>query len=190
VTGQEPVSTAAVLDALANAHEQPDAYRAAVELHVRLRVFPFIHVTLHGDSWYRRPGLYRYVFRGLPAVGRAFSDMKYDLGDPQRWPERYIVTFAPQSTAAAPVLRLTPKTPVLVRTLDIAVDTVHGRIMTAVWSRNDGGVIRLTQTYEPVAGYAYVAKQVATIDLPRMKAELEADYRDFDVAETSVGTMP
>ncbi len=88
------------------------------------------------------------------------------------------------------MLRLTPKAPVLVRTLDIAVDPARGRILSAVWSRGDGGVIRLTQTYQPVAGHAYVAKQLATIDLPRMKAEVEADYENFDPAEAAIGTMP
>ena len=46
------------------------------------------------------------------------------------------------------------------------------------------------QTYEPVAGHEYAAKQVATINLPRMKAELEADYADFTTIESSVGTAP
>ena len=99
----------AVLATLAAAPEQPEEYKASVALHVRLRVFPFIRMTLHGDSWYKRPGLYRFVFRGVPIIARAFSDMKYDLGDPAHWPDRYEIAFAPDSTAAAPVLRLTPK---------------------------------------------------------------------------------
>ncbi len=102
-------TVAAVLDALAASPDQPQAYKASVALHVRMRVFPFIRLTLHGDSWYKRPGLYRFVFRGVPLVAKAFSDMKYDLGDPARWPERYEVAFAPESTPAAPVLRLTPQ---------------------------------------------------------------------------------
>lgn len=183
-------SVPAVLAAMAAAPEQPEEYKASVSLHVRLRVFPFIRVTLHGDSWYRRPGLYRFVFRGVPLVARAFSDMKYDLGDPSRWPERYDIAFAPGSTVDAPVLRLTPKSPVMVKTLDVAIDPAHGKILKATWSRADGGVINLVQTYTPVAGHAYVAKQVATINLPRMKADLEADYADFTTIEPSVGTAP
>ncbi|HEX3550580.1 MAG TPA: hypothetical protein VHT53_09395 [Candidatus Elarobacter sp.] len=165
---------------------QPEEYKASVALHVRLRVFPFIRMTLHGDSWYKRPGLYRFVFRGVPLIARAFSDMKYDLGDPVHWPERYEIAYAPQSTAAAPVLRLTPKAPVLVKSLDVAVDPAHGRILKATWSRSDGGVITLVQTYAPVAGHAFVAKQTATIDLPRMKADLIAEYADFNTTEASV----
>jgi hypothetical protein len=170
-------SVPAVLAAMAAAPEQPEEYKASVSLHVRLRVFPFIRVTLHGDSWYRRPGLYRFVFRGVPLVARAFSDMKYDLGDPSRWPERYDIAFAPGSTVDQPVLRLTPKSPVMVKTLDVAIDPAHGKILKATWSRADGGVINLVQTYTPVAGHAYVA-------------DLEADYADFTTIEPSVGTAP
>jgi hypothetical protein len=187
---EAPPSVPAVLAELAASPEQPGEYKASVALHVRMRVFPFIRMTLHGDSWYKRPGLYRFVFRGVPIIARAFSDMKYDLGDPARWPDRYEIAFAPQSTAAAPVLRLTPKSPVMVKQLDVALDPAHGRILKAVWSRGDGGTITLVQTYTPVSGHAYVAKQAATIDLPRMKAELVADYTDFAAAEASVGTAP
>ncbi|HEX3468874.1 MAG TPA: hypothetical protein VHT05_12425 [Candidatus Elarobacter sp.] len=181
-------SVPATLAAMASAPEQPEEYKASVSLHVRMRVFPFIRVTLHGDSWYRRPGLYRFVFRGVPIIARAFSDMKYDLGDPSHWPERYDIAFAPSSTTDAPVLRLTPKTPVMVKQLDVAIDPAHGKILKATWTRADGGVITLVQTYTPLAGHAYVAKQVASINLPRMKADLEADYADFTTIEPSVGT--
>src|ERR1700736_2351239 len=112
---QDAPTVPSVLAALAAAPEQPEEYKASVSLHVRMRVFPFIRMTLHGDSWYKRPGLYRFVFRGVPIIARAFSDMKYDLGDPAHWPDRYEIAFAPNSTADAPVLRLTPKLPVMVK---------------------------------------------------------------------------
>jgi hypothetical protein len=187
---QDAPSVTGVLAMLAASSEQPEEYKASVALHVRMRVFPFIRMTLHGDSWYKRPGLYRFVFRGVPLIARAFSDMKYDLGDPAHWPERYEIAFAPESTASAPILRLTPKSPVLVKSLDVALDPAHGRILKAVWTRSDGGRITLVQTYTPVAGHAFVAKQMATISLPRMKADLEADYADFTTTEASVGTTP
>lgn len=183
-------SPSAVLAELESSPGAPEEYKASVALHVRLRVFPFIRITLHGDSWYKRPGLYRFVFRGVPIIARAFSDMKYDLGDPAHWPERYDIAYAPQSTVAAPVLRLTPKAPVLVKWFDVAVDPARGRILKATWTRGDGGVITLVQTFAPVAGHAFVAKQTATIDLPRMKADLEAEYADFTTSEASVGNVP
>src|ERR1700694_6134348 len=112
---QDAPPVSAVLATLAASPEQPGEYKASVALHVRMRGFPFIRTTLHGDSWYKRPGLYRFVFRGVPVIARAFSDMKYDLGDPAHWPDKYEIAFAPHSTAAEPVLRLTPKRPVIVQ---------------------------------------------------------------------------
>ena len=191
VRADEPASVPAVVAALAASPDQPGAYKASVALHVRMRVFPFIRLTLHGDSWYKRPGLYRFVFRGVPIVAKAFSDMKYDLGDPAHWADRYEIAFAPGSTEAAPVLRLTPKAAGLVRALDVSVDPAHGRILRAVWSRTDGGAITLVQTYLPSPDlHAVVTKQTATINLPRMKAELEADYADFAPIDGTVGIAP
>jgi hypothetical protein len=177
-------SVNAVLHTLAASPEQPQTYKASVALHVRMRMFPFIRMTLHGDSWYKRPGLYRFLFHGVPFVAKAFSDMKYDLGDPAEWEARYEVAYAPGSTAAQPMLRLTPKVRGLVKTLDVVLDPAHGRILRAVWSRHDGGTITLVQTYgPPVDGHTVVAKQAATINLPRMRAELVADYADFNVGD-------
>src|ERR1700689_5223431 len=76
----------------------PDAYSASVKLHVKLRVFPFIGLTLNGSTTYKRPGLYHFVFRGVPRVADKFDDMRYDLGNPLAWPERYDIAFAPGST--------------------------------------------------------------------------------------------
>lgn len=179
-----------VLAALAASSEQPQEYKASVALHVKMRVFPFISMTLHGDSWYKRPGIYRFVFRGVPVIARAFSDMKYDLGNPAQWPDRYQIAFAPQSTAGVPVLRLTPKNPVMVKYFDVTLDAARGRIEKAVWTRNDGGIITLVQTYAPVAGHEFVQKQAASINLPRMKADLEAEYADFNTTEAAIATAP
>jgi len=70
------------------------------------------------------------------------------------------------------VLRLTPKSPVMVKSLDRR-DRSGARTdpQGDVDARRTAAWINLVQTYAPVAGHAYVAKQVATINLPRMKAD-------------------
>src|SRR6202048_3853900 len=73
---QDAPTVSAVLATLAASPDQPTEYKASVALHVRMRVFPFIRLTLHGDSWYKRPGLYRVVCRGVPLGALAFSDME------------------------------------------------------------------------------------------------------------------
>jgi hypothetical protein len=175
-----PPSVADVLTAFAAAPQQPAAYRAAVTLHVRMRVFPFVKLTLHGESSYEPPGHYRFSFRGVPLLARAFSKMTYDLGDATTWAQNYAIAFAPGSTADAPVLRLVPQHAALVRWLDVALDPARGRITRITWARSDRGTITLAQTYAPgSAGHDVVALQDATIDLPAMKAELRAEYAEF-----------
>ncbi|MFN2459329.1 MAG: hypothetical protein ABR591_01355 [Candidatus Velthaea sp.] len=172
----------AVLSRLAADPVTPREYTANVDLHVKLRVFPFIRLTLHGNSSYKRPGLYHFVFRGVPKAAEKFNDLNYDLGDPSKWPARYDIAFAPQSTPALPVIRLTPKVRGMVKTLDVAVEMSKGHLMKATWSRFDGGTITLVQKFAPVGDREIVAQQTATIDIPHMKAELSANYEDFVVA--------
>jgi hypothetical protein len=178
---QETLRVEDVVARLALGANTPDAYSANVKLHVKLRVFPFISLTLNGKTTYRRPGLYHFVFRGVPKAAEKFDDLRYDLGDPLAWSQRYEVSFAPQSSATAPVVRLVPRTPGMVATLDVTADAVAGRLLKAVWTRHDGGTIVLVQTYRPLGSGEIVARQAATISIPHMRAELTADYSEFSV---------
>ena len=165
----------------------PDAYSADVKLHVKMRVFPFISITLHGNTSYKRPGLYHFVFRGVPKVAEKFDDLRYDLGNPLAWHDRYDIAYAPSSTPESPVLRLTPKFPGgMVAHLDVTTDALSGRLLKAVWARHDGGNITLVQTYAAVGGTDIVSHQTASIDIPHMRAELTADYAGFTVETTTV----
>ncbi|GAC1405824.1 MAG: hypothetical protein NVSMB64_10970 [Candidatus Velthaea sp.] len=179
---------AAVLAQLAADPQTPHEYRANVNLHVRLRIFPFIRLTLHGNSSYKRPGIYHFVFRGVPKVAEKFNDLNYDLGDPTKWADRYDIAFAPQSTPGEPVVRLTPKAHGLVKSLDVTIDMAKGHMTKATWTRYDGGTIALVQTFTALSGQEIVAKQAATIDIPHMRADISADYADFVVGV--VATTP
>ena len=189
---QQSLSVEETVARLAADPRIPDAYTASVKLHVKLRVFPWISVTLHGNTSYRRPGLYHFVFRGVPRVAEKFDDLRYDLGNPLAWPERYDMAFAPGSTAESPVLRLTPKTRTgMVAYLDVTTDAQSGRLLKAVWSRHDGGKITLTQTYQEIGTSEIVSHQAAMIDIPHMRAELTAEYAGFIVEpSTMAGIAP
>jgi hypothetical protein len=171
-----------ILSHLSSEAITPREYTANVDLHVKLRVFPFIGLTLHGNSSYKRPGLYHFVFRGVPKAAEKFSDLNYDLGDPAKWSDRYAIAFAPQSSSQEPVVRLTPKGHGLVKSLDVAIDPVKGHLTRATWTRFDGGTITLVQTYAPVGESEIVARQAATIDIPHMRADVSADYGAFIIA--------
>jgi hypothetical protein len=184
------VVPAIVLVDLANDPRTPEGYSANVELHAKLHSFPFLSVTVHGTSTYRRPGLYHYQLTNLPRIASKFDDLRYDLGDPTSWSTRYDITMAPSSTDEAPILRLTPKKSAgMVAYLDIQTDAKHGRMLKATWTRHDGGTIVLTQTYAALGSADVVTAQHATFDIPHMRAELTATYTDLVIDTPTVATV-
>ncbi len=177
----DPVLSA-VMQKLIEDPTTPAQYSAAVRLHVKLRIFPFISLTIKGNSLYKRPGLYHFVFRGVPKAAEHFSDLAYDLGNPAFWPDKYAITLlTPPSAGVDPVVRLVPKKRGMVKTLDVAVDMAKGHMLKATWSRFDGGTISLVQHYNAVGKHEIVAEQSATINIPHMKADLSADYSSFNL---------
>jgi hypothetical protein len=184
------VAPAIVLARLATDPRTPEGYSAHLELHAKLRSFPFIGLTVHGTSSYRKPGLYHYQLENLPRIAAKFDDLHYDLGDPTSWSQRYEIALAPESTEDAPILRLTPKKPGLVMYLDIETDAKHARMLKATWKRHDGGTIVLTQTYTALGSADVVTQQHATIDIPHMRAEVTATYTDVTLDTPLFATLP
>jgi hypothetical protein len=178
---QDP-RVAALMQRLIQNPTVPDQYSADVKLHVRLRVFPWISLTLHGSEVYKHPGFYHFVFRGVPKAAQGFSDMAYAIGDAAVWSQKYDISLL-DAAGNQPVLRLVPKTHGLVKTLDVTVDPETGRLERWVWSRNDGGTISVTQHYQKLQSCDVVAAQDAAIRIPHMSADLFATYSNFAVQE-------
>jgi hypothetical protein len=190
VTPAGPAGPAIVLADLAAYPRTPEGYSAHVELHVKLHSFPFIGLTVHGTSSFRRPGLYHYQLTNLPRIASKFDDLRYDLGDPTSWETRYDITMAPASTDDAPILRLTPKKSAgMVAYLDIQTDAKHGRMLKATWTRHDGGTIVLTQTYATLGSADVVTAQHATFDIPHMRAEMTATYTNLVLETPTIATV-
>jgi hypothetical protein len=181
---------AVVLARLATDPRTPEGYSANLELHAKLCSFPFIGLTVHGTSSYRKPGLYHYQLQNLPRIAAKFDDLHYDLGDPTSWDQRYDIAMAPESTEDVPILRLTPKKPGLVVYLDIETDGRRARMLRATWKRHDGGTIVRTQTYTAVGSADVVTQQHVMIDIPHMRAEVTATYTNIVVDSPMFATVP
>jgi hypothetical protein len=180
---QDP-RVAAIMQRLADNPAAPDQYSADVRLHVHLRVFPWLSLTLQGSEVYKHPGFYHFVFRGVPKAAEHFSDMAYDVGDPSAWPQKYDISYLEASNTGQSVLRLVPKTHGNVKALDVTVDPEKARLEKWVWSRTDGGTISVTQRYELVRTHDVVSQQEAAIRIPHMAADLSATYSNFALKES------
>lgn len=171
-----------ILQRLSSNPAAPSQYTADVKLHVRLRFFPWISLTLRGTQAYKHPGFYHFVFQGVPKAAERFSDLAYDLGNPTAWPDKYTISLlVSPAPGTAPVLRLVPKNRGMVKSFDVTVDAEKGTIEKAVWQRNDGGTITMTQKYGTVASRQVVAEQDAAIRIPNMSADVTATYSNFAV---------
>ncbi len=183
-----PAQVAAVLDRLGADPLTPQSYTAAVTLRVKLRMFPFISMTLNGDSTYERPGQYKFSFRGFPLVARQFEKMDFNLGDPKAWPEKYDVALRPQAADGDTVLRLTPKSSKIVRYIQIEVDPQKGHINKAQWSRYDNGTLVLTQRFAMVGSNEMVSQAQAQVAIGAVRANLNIDFANFVIREQSVAS--
>jgi hypothetical protein len=188
----EPVQAAsqvvAVLDRLAADPLTPQSYTSVVTLHVKLRMFPFITMTLNGSSTYQRPGIYKFSFHGFPLVARQFEKMDFNLGDPKTWPEKYDVALVGAGSNGAQVLRLTPKSSNTVKHIDITVDPAKGHILKAQWARYDRGQLELSQRYATVGQNEMVSQAEAQVAIGAIKAKLNIDFADFVVREQTVAS--
>src|SRR5581483_4149443 len=141
-----------ILQKLASNPAAPSQYTANVQVRMHMRGFPWITKTVSGSEVYKHPGFYHFVFRDAPKALAQISSLEEDLADPAGWPQRYNVSLlVPPSAGVDPVVRLAPKAPKLVKTLDITVDMAKAHIDKAVWTRFDGGTITMTQKYNTVA---------------------------------------
>lgn len=178
----EPPELVALLSLISHDPSAPAKYTADVKLRVHLRVFPWISITLHGNEAYKHPGIYHFIFRGVPKAVDRFSDLAYDLGDASTWPARYDISLlSPATPDSDPVLRLLPKKRGMVKTLDVTIDQTRGHILKAVWNRFDGGTITLVQHYDAVGTHEIVSEQDAAIRIRGIKADLVAEYSAFNL---------
>jgi hypothetical protein len=179
---------AAVLDRLAADPLTPQSYSAAVTLHVKLRMFPFVAMTLNGNSVYQRPGVYRFAFHGFPLVARQFEKMDFNLGDPKAWPEKYDVSLLSGSPNGPSVLRLTPKSSTTVKHIDITVDPSKGHILKAAWARYDKGQLELTQRYAAVGANEMVSQAQVQVAIGAIRANLDIEFANFEVRDQAVAS--
>lgn len=184
------VAAAPVLARLASDPRASGSFSADLELHIKMRTFPFVGLTVKGTSDYRRPGQYHYQLRNLPIIASKFNELRYDLGDPVSWAVKYDISMAPESTDDVPVLRLTPKHPKLITQLDIVTDATRGRILKATWKRRDGGTIVVTQTYAIVDAADVVTEQHGMVDIPHFRADVSAVYTNVRLETATIATVP
>ncbi len=156
------------------------SYRARVHLDAAMSSFPFLHPTLDGTAYFKRPDRTAIVFDDAPAMGGIFKTVFPRLPTPQQWPAQYRV----QQISAAPnqvELRLTPRKEGRVSALDVTVDPASAVPTGYTFRYRDGGTITFSQQVVSEHGYVLVSGLDGVIDLPAVKASAKASFVGYQI---------
>jgi anti-anti-sigma factor len=158
------------------------SYQARVHVAVQMQSFPFLAPRLVGTTYFRRPDNFEVVFDRVPSYAKGFDRLYSDIGDPTEWERRFNMTVIGEKAIAGHsdvVLRLVQKVRGMIDHQDVAVDTSAWRIDEMEWHYYNGGVITMTQTFEPSGDWTVLAAQHAVIRIPYVHAVADARYDDY-----------
>ena len=170
-----------IVDAVAARTTTVSSYTANISLHVAMHSFPFIRMTINGDTAYQQPGQYTLKMHTLPALAKAFQNVSGDAGDPTVWIRKYEIAVDRSNPMQAGhiALKMTPKSACQVDHAEATIDTSNMTVSRMEWFYNSGGHIAVDYQYLQVGGVLMVAHQSAEIAMPNIRATASADLTNY-----------
>ena len=173
-----------LLAQLEGADPSLQTYRANVEFSVGLKTFPFLHKTVHGDTYFKRPGRMEFVFRDLPIFAQRFRNLYIGLGTPAAWETKFEIDVAqsvlPDGQAVSYLLLTPRKTDRRLQHVAVFIDRSSSLPSRIIWTYRDGA-IEMKQDIVEVNGHNVVAAQNADIRLPGVHAYVNAKIANYAI---------
>jgi len=159
-------------------------YRASVEFAVGLKSFPFLHKTVHGDAYFKRPGRMEIVFNDLPGFAQSFKNLYVGLGTPGDWEKKFEIDASQAVNAEGKeekYLIMTPrKADRRLRHVEVFIDQATSLPNRFVWVYKDG-TIEMKQDIVMQNGHNVISAQNADIRLPGMHAYVNAKIANYAI---------
>jgi hypothetical protein len=170
-----------LVDAVAARTTTVSSYTANISLHVAMHSFPFVRMTINGDTAYQQPGQYTLKMHTLPALARAFQNVSGDAGDPAVWVRKYDIAIdsgvrQPKGDIA---LKMTPKTQGPIGHAEALIDTSTMTVIRMEWFYNNGGHIAVDYQYAQIGSVLMIEHQTAEIAMPSIRATATADLTNY-----------
>ena len=182
-----PARAALPVDELVTHMETADptlqSFRAKVEFAVGMYSFPYLHKTVHGEAYFKRPNKMQIVFSDLPAIAARFRQLYVGLGTPAEWRKKYEMASADIVVDGEPMqaLLMTPKVPDRrLKAVEVAIDPQTWMPTRFLWRYSDGA-IEMKQRIVEVDGHSMVGSQNADIRLPGVHAFVNAKITNHQV---------
>jgi hypothetical protein len=180
-----------VINALTARTASVSSYSADLTLHVSLHSFPFLSLTIGGNTTYRQPGQYTVTMHTLPMLARALHNVSGDAGDPSVWARKYDIAIdkAAGSGQELVALRMTQKIHGQIDHVEAYVDMATMTVTRIEWYYESGGHIFIDDHYAEVGSMLMVDHQSAEIAMPGVRASATSDISNYviqsDVASTA-----
>jgi len=165
-------------------------YSADMSLHIALHSFPFISMTIAGNTTYQQPGEYTVTMHTLPAIARALHNVSGDAGDPTVWAHKYNIAIdtAAQPALGVVTLRMTQKIHGQIDHIEAFIDTASMTVTRMEWYYQSGGHIFVDDHYAPVGNVLMVDHQSAEIAMPGVRASATSDISNYSIQSVEVAS--
>jgi hypothetical protein len=185
-------SARTIVDAVAARTTTVSSYTANISLHVAMHSFPFVRLTISGDTAYQQPGQYSVKMHTLPALAKAFQNVSGDAGDPTVWVRKYdiAVDARAQAQQGQIALRLTQRTRGQIDHAEAFVDIATMTVARMEWFYNNGGHIAIDYHYAPIGSIMMVDRQTAEISMPSIRASATAELSNYALQTDLAVTTP
>ncbi|GEM_PF-6108049 len=161
----------------------PKSFTASTTMHLKQRSFPWLKVSLKGESYFKAPDHLVVRFTNVPSYMNGLPRAYAEVLNVGAWPQRYNATLGrPQAFNGHTdyVLDLTPKQGGSDRGVAF-VDPASWSVDQVKWDLSGGIQLTVSENYAVVGSYRVPAKQNLSVHTPYATADGTATMNDYAV---------
>jgi len=187
-TGSPLPSASDVLSSMTAQMAGLDTYDVPVTIHASVKKVISIPFTLTGDRYFAAPDKEALKLKsGVPAVGKAFSNIYSSLGTPATWPQTYsLQVVPPDHPTAQPIyeLRGTYNRPSRVDHILLDVDAATFEPIEARWFYQNGATIVMNIQEESVGKFRLPETENVDVHFPGYSGHATITYGTYSINTT------
>ena len=157
------------------------SYSADVTVAIQLHTFPYLSPTLEGRAYYKRPDKTAVQFETVPALAGQLKKVVGQIEPPSDWDRLYEVTPTGDDGTTA-TFRLVRKKNGRIDHVEVKVDDRTATVSEMVYFyKDDGGTIKLDNTYDQIDGNYVVKQQTGKVDVPHYSADISSSFAHYRI---------
>ena len=184
-TGSPLPSVSDVLSGMEAQTAGLNTYDVPVTIHASVKKVISIPFTLTGDRYFAAPDKEALKLKsGVPAIGKAFSNIYASLGTPATWPQTYnLQVVPPDHPTAQPIyeLRGTYNRPSRVDHILLDVDATTYEPIQARWFYQNGATIVMNIQEESVGKFRLPATENVDVHFPGYSGHATISYGSYSI---------